>query len=222
MRASRNTEGFSLIEVLVVISVMIIIMTIGSTYITGNFAKRRSVDEVTNNISSMLQLAKLKSVRDGVEYRVVLAKCDDIDDSNPDCPKCNSAASYDEYAAGDKEISLILERGDSNLNSTVWCMQSAHTKRFQSDLDLVASANLADPDNPLNFTFVPNGLRRDFATDVTNETLTIKPAAGSKIENCGQIQVSPMGGISVIEGKWDGSSQCNPILDTSVSPTPGP
>lgn len=221
MRLFRNSEGFSLIEVLVVISIMVIVMAIGSSYITGNFAKRRSVDEVTNNISSMLQLGKLKSVRDGVEYRVVLAKCNNVNQTIPDCPKCNSLASYDEYQAGDKEISLILERGDSNKDSTVWCIQSAHTKRFQSELELVASDNLSDPDNPLNFTFVPNGLRKDFATDINNEILTIKPASGSKIENCGQIQVSPTGGISVIEGRWNGS-QCNPILDASVSPTPGP
>lgn len=221
MRLFRNSEGFSLIEVLVAISIMVIILAIGSSYITGNSAKRHSVDEVTNNIASMLQLGKLKSVRDGVEYRVVLAKCDDIDETIPDCPKCSSFASYDEYQAGDKDISLILERGDSNIDSTVWCIQSAHTKRFQSGLDLVASDNLTDPDNPLNFTFVPNGMRRDFRTDVNNETLTVRPASGSKIENCGQIQVSPTGGISVIEGKWNGS-QCNPILDAGVSPTPGP
>ncbi|MFI5323905.1 MAG: hypothetical protein ACHQ6U_10315, partial [Thermodesulfobacteriota bacterium] len=127
--------------------------------------------------------------------------------------------SYNQYKAGDKKISLILERGDSNLNSTVWCMLSAHTKRFQSDLNLVASTNLVDPNNPLNFTFVPNGLRRDYATNVNNEILTIEPASDSKIENCGQIQITPLGGISVIEGKWK-NSLCNPILDAVASPSP--
>ena len=220
MRLFRNSEGFSLIEVLVVISIMVIVLAIGSSYITGNFAKRRSVDEVTNNIASLLQLGKLKSVRDGVEYRVVFAKCDD-------CPRCNdidetnpSGVDYDEYEPGDKEISLILEMGDSNIDSKKWCIQSAHTKRFQSDLG-VDSENLADPDNPLNFTFVPNGMRRDFRNNINNETLTIKPANGSKIENCGQIQVSPTGGIAVIEGKWKGT-QCNPILEAGVSPSPAP
>jgi len=216
-RNTRNTRGFSLIEVLIAITIMVIVLVIGSSNITGKFALRHSVDEVTNNIASLFQLGKLKSVRDGVEYRVVFAKCDDIADPESDCPKCNSVENYDEYQPGDNEISLMLEMGDSNIDSTVWCIQSAHTKRFQSALNLVVSDNLADPDNPLNFTFVPNGMRRDFRTDVNNETLTIRPASGSKIENCGVIQVSPMGGISAIEGKWKGS-QCAPILDANVSP----
>ncbi len=203
-----------------VITIMVIVMAIGTPYITGRSAQRRSVDGVTNNISSMLQLGKLKSARDGVEYRVVFAKCDDIDETIPGCPQCSSLASYDEYEDGDKEISLILERGDSNIDSTVWCIQSAHTKKFESELNLVAD-NFSDPDNPLNITFAPNGFRKDFASDLNNETLTIEPASGSKVENCGLIQVSPMGAISAIEGRWHGS-QCAPIMDAGATPAPSP
>src|SRR3990167_9972922 len=126
MKQNRNTYGFSLIEVMVVITVMITVLALGTSYITGKSAQRRSVDGVTNNISSMLQLGKLKSVRDGVEYRVVFARCDDIDDSDPDCLFCKTDLDYVEYQDGDKEVSLILERGDSNLSSTFWCIQSAH------------------------------------------------------------------------------------------------
>ena len=220
MKQYRNAGGFSIIEVLVAITIMLIVLVIGSSNITGNYALRHSVDEVTNNIASLLQLGKLKSVRDGVEYRVVFAKCDDIDKTtDPHCHKC-TGSDYDEYQPGDKEISLILEMGDSNKNSSNWCIQSAHTKKFQSDLVLEVSENLIDP-YPLNFTFVPNGMRRDFRNDINNETLTIKPANDSKIENCGQIRVSPTGGIAVIEGKWRGT-QCYPILDSGVSPTPAP
>ena len=218
MRLARNTNGFSLIEVMVVVTIMVMLLAIGTSILGGRAAQRRSVDEVTNNVSSMLQTGKLMSVRDGVEYRVVFARCNNVDDTDPDCPKCDE---YVEYQAGDKEISLMMERGDSNSGSAVWCMQSEHSKRFQSDLDITASANLGGGGQPLNFAFVPTGMRRDFGTDVNNETLTISPAVDSNIENCGQLRVSPAGGITVTEGRWDGS-QCNPILDSAASPTPAP
>ncbi|HKQ32468.1 MAG TPA: hypothetical protein VJV40_04630 [Thermodesulfobacteriota bacterium] len=221
MRQAHNTNGYSIIEVLAVISIMMTVLAIGTSFISWKAAKRRSVDGVTNNVLSMLQTGKLMSVRDGVEYRVVFASCDDVDDTDPDCPKCDE---YVEYQAGDKDISLIMERGDSNSGSTVWCMQSEHSKRFQSDLDITASANLGGGGEPLNFAFVPTGMRRDFGTDINNETLTIKSAEDSNIDNCGQIRVSPAGGISATEGRWDGT-QCNPILDQAVPtspPSPGP
>jgi hypothetical protein len=218
MRLARNTNGYSIIEVLAVITIMITVLAIGTSFISWKSAKRRSVDGVTNNVSSMLQTGKLMSVRDGVEYRVVFARCDNIDDTDPDCPKCDE---YAEYQAGDKEVSLIIERGDSNAGSTVWCMQSAHSKRFQSDLDLVASANLGQAGEPLNFTFVPTGMRRDFGTDAANETLTIIPADDSNIDNCGQLSVTPTGAITANEGRWSGTI-CVPILDSTTSPTPAP
>ena len=214
----RSSDGFSIIEALIVITVMMTIIVIGSSNITDKFALRRSVDGVTNNISSMLQLGKLKSVRDGVEYRVVFARCDDIDDSDADCPQCGE---YIQYQAGDDEVSLILERGDSNTDSAVWCMQSEHSKRFQSQLSLVASANLGQVGEPMNFTFVPTGMRRDFRTDANYETLTIRPSDDSKVKNCGQLSVSPTGGITVNEGKWNGSN-CVPILDSGSPSTPSP
>ena len=65
-------------------------------------------------------------------------------------------------------------------------------------------------------------MRRDFLTDANDEIITIRPVDGSKIDKCGQIELSPTGGIAAIEGRWDGS-QCNAILDdVTVSPTPGP
>lgn len=221
MRQADNINGYSIIEVMAVISIMMTVLAIGTSFVSWKAAKRRSVEGVTNNVSSMLQTGKLMSVRDGVEYRVVFARCDDVDDTDPDCPKCDT---YVEYQAGDKDISLIMERGDSNSGSTVWCMQSEHSKRFQSDLDITASANLGGGGEPLNFAFVPAGMRRDFGTDINNETLTIRPAEDSNIDNCGQIRVSPAGGISATEGRWDGT-QCRPILDQDVPtspPSPGP
>lgn len=221
MRQSHDSGGFTIIEVLVVITVIIAVIAIGSSYLSGTFALRRSVDDVTNQIASMLQLGKLRSVRDGVEYRLVFADCTNINESDPDCNKCNSDASYEQYQEGDDEMTLILERGDSNVGSTTWCIESVHTKRFQSDLDLVASANLPEAGEPLNFTFTPKGMRRDFLTDLNDETLTITPGSDSNIDKCGRIGVSPAGSVTSVEGRWDGT-QCNAILDNAPSPTPGP
>lgn len=222
MRVIHKSEGYSLIEVLAVITVMTAVLVIGSSYISGKFALRRSVDDITNNIASVLQLGKLRSAREGVEYRVVFANCTNVNEADPDCPRCsNPSTDYDEYQAGDENLTLILERGDSNIGSTTWCIQSTHTKRLQSDLTLAASANLGQPDNPLNFTFVPKGLRRDFQTDASDEIITIRPAVDSKIDKCGQIEVTPVGGVAVTEGRWDGS-QCNAILDEAAPPTPTP
>lgn len=221
MRQAHNENGFSLIEVMVVITVMVTLLAIGTSFVNWKAAQRRSVQGVTNNITSMLQTGKMMSARDGVEYRVVFARCANIDETDPDCPKCDE---YKEYEAGDDEVSIILERGDSNIASTIWCMQSEHSKRFQSDLDLTASENLGQEGEPLDFEFVPTGMRRDFGTDVNNETLTISPAEDSKIDNCGLISVSPAGAITSTEGRWE-DSQCNPILDADIptpAPSPGP
>ena len=202
---------------MVVITVMITLLAIGNSFVNWKAAQRRSVQGVTNNITSMLQTGKMMSARDGVEYRVVFARCANIDETDPDCPKCDE---YEEYEAGDDEVSIIMERGDSNIGSTIWCIQSEHSKRFQSDLDLTASENLGQEGEPLNFEFVPTGMRRDFGTDINNETLTISPAEDSKIDNCGQISLSPAGGITSTEGRWE-DSKCNPILDDDI-PTPAP
>jgi type II secretory pathway pseudopilin PulG len=115
MGKSHDSGGFTIIEVLVVTTIIIAIIAISSSYLSGKFAFRRSVDDVTNQIASMLQLGRLRSLREGVGYRLVLADCTNINESDPDCKKCNSDASYEQYQEGDDELTLILERGDSNL-----------------------------------------------------------------------------------------------------------
>lgn len=216
-----NERGFTVIEVMVVATVMAIILAIGASSLSGMSVLRYSVDETTNNIASLLQLGKLQSVRDGVEYRLVFAECGNINESEPECPRCTSNASYTAYAPGDESLAFTLERGDSNRGSEVWCIQSSYTRKFRSDLNLISSANMTEDGAPLNFTFVPNGMRRDFLDDVEDEVITIRPTNDSKIDKCGRITVTPMGGINVVEGKWIGS-QCNPIRDAAASPTPGP
>ncbi len=81
----KEKAGFSIIEVLVVVSVVAIVIAIGASSFSSKFAVRRSVDDLSNNIGSTLQLIKLQSARNGAEYRIVLAGCDSINDDDPDC-----------------------------------------------------------------------------------------------------------------------------------------
>ena len=221
MRRHKGQNGFTIVEILVVMSVMIIVLALGSSFLSGMSVLRRSVDETTNNISSLLQIGKLKASRDGVEYRVVFARCGNVDDSDADCPVCASLGSYEEYQAGDNTLTATFERGDSNRGSTMWCIESSHTRKFRGDLVFAASDNMGDEENPVNFTFLPSGMRRDFLEDADDEVITITPTSDSNIDKCGIVTVSPSGNISVNEGKWV-NSVCNPIRDASAAPTPSP
>lgn len=212
-RLGRN-RGFSAVEMLVVTTIIAIIIAASASYLSSSVALRRSVDDITANIATTLQLIKLRSGRSGVEYRAVFAKCTEVDDTDPDCLICNT---YSEYSEGDEEISIIVERGDSNRGSATWCMQTRQTKKFRHDLDLVASANLST--GPLRISFIPMGLRSDFRTDANNETLSIEPAEGAPVDKCGRVDVTPVGGISIVHGRWSGTA-CIAILD--AEPTPGP
>jgi len=214
MENFHRTEGFSLVEVLIVMAVAAVILVAGASNFSGIFALRRSVDEVTNNIGTTLQLAKLKSAREGVEYRLVLASCTSVDSSDPDCEKCDT---YSDYSTGDETMNVILERGDSNVGSNTWCMQNTQEKKFQSPINVAMSGNVST--GPLRISFLPSGMRGDFRTDPNAETVSILPAVGAKIDKCGQVEVTPVGGVRVIQGRWDGSN-CNAILDPQ--PTPGP
>lgn len=221
MKIYERENGFSMVEILVVMSVMVIVLALGSSFLSGMSVLRRSVDETTNNISSLLQIGKLRSARDGVEYRVVFARCGNVDDSDADCPVCASPASYEGYQAGDDMIAVTFERGDSNRGSTTWCIQSSHTRKFRRDLVFAASDNMGDEENPASFAFLPSGMRRDFLEDTEDEVVTISPTNGSRIDKCGVITVSPSGNISVNEGKWVDSA-CNPVRESSAAPSPAP
>lgn len=221
MKIYERENGFSMVEILVVMSVMVIVLALGSSFLSGMSVLRRSVDETTNNISSLLQIGKLRSARDGVEYRVVFARCGNVDDSDADCPVCASPGSYEEYQAGDDMIAVTFERGDSNRGSTTWCIQSSHTRKFRGDLVFAASDNMGDEENPVSFAFLPSGMRRDFLEDTEDEVVTISPTSGSRIDKCGVITVSPSGNISVNEGKWVDSA-CNPVRESSAAPSPAP
>lgn len=212
----KEKSGFSIIEILVVVSVAAIVIVIGSSTLSGKFAVRRSVDDLSNSIGSTLQLIRLQSARNGAEYRIVLAGCDSINDDDPDCSICES---YNEYSVGDKELGVMVERGDSNRGSTVWCIQTTQTKKIDPDLILAASPNVAD--EPLRISFLPTGMRSDFRTDGLIESFTLIPDEGRKVDRCGQVEVTPAGSIRIIEGRWD-DTNCVPVLDSNPTPIPSP
>lgn len=211
----RTKSGFSLVELLIVVSVTGAVLLIGASYFSGNVALRRSVDEITNSIGTSLNLAKVQSTRQGVEYRLVLAECTSVDSTDPECDRCNS---YTDYSSGDETVNLILERGDSNVGSNNWCIQNMQTKKLGSTTSNISmSANVATA--PFNISFSPSGMRSDFRADANVERISVVPGAGAKVYKCGEVGVTAAGGLRVIVGRWDGTN-CNAILDPA--PTPGP
>ncbi|HWP93876.1 MAG TPA: hypothetical protein VNN20_16945 [Thermodesulfobacteriota bacterium] len=204
----KREEGFNIVEILMVAGVMMAIIVIAGS-MSGRFAARRSVDNMTRNLSSTLQLAKLNAVRQGVEYRAVLASCTQLDNADPDCPVCDA---YDDYAPGDDTITITIERGDSNRGSTNWCVVSTQTRRVQQGmaLDLTNIPETA----PRRFNFNPNGTLVDQTGAILAQQIDIgvEPAAGAKVRRCGRVTVTPLGRIGIVEGNWDqGASECKPI-----------
>lgn len=206
----KKDDGLSMIEILIVVGIMMIIIVIAGS-MSSRFAARRSMDNMTRNLSSTLQLAKLNAVRRGVEYRAVLASCGQLNNADPDCPVCNA---YNDYSAGDDTITLTIERGDSNRGSINWCVVSTQIRRVQQMMSL----DLADiPEtDPLRLNFNPNGTLVDQTGAILAQQIDIgvEPAAGAKIRRCGRITVTPIGRIGIVEGNWDqGISECNPITN---------
>jgi len=189
----RNGYAYSLIEVLIVTGVIAMTAVMGGM-LASRFATSRSIDDITRNIASNLQVAKLKSIRQGVEYRAVFSSCSDLDGSDPACPVCNT---YKKYKTGDDRITIAIERGDSNRGSTLWCIESTFEKRIQE------SMTLALPSQPSHFN--PNGTGNA-------GTYRVKPSATSKVKKCGKVVVSPFGRIRIIQGNWNGTD-CDPIRE---------
>ncbi len=215
----KREDGFNVVEILMVAGVMMAIIVIAGS-MSGRFAARRSVDNMTRNLSSTLQLAKLNAVRQGVEYRAVLASCSQLDDADPDCPVCDA---YDDYAPGDDTITITIERGDSNRGSVNWCVISTQTRRIQQGM--VLDLTEIPETDPLRFNFNPNGAVVDENGSVLvpppeqdNFEIRVKPTVDAKVSRCGTVAITPLTGrISIREGNWqEGSNVCCPI-----DPLPG-
>ena len=208
MRLIEKRDGFSIIEALLVLGVISILVAMGGS-LAVNFSIRKSVDRITGDISSSLQIAKLKAARQGVEYRTLFASCaDDLDTTDPNCSVCPD---YTDYIAGDETLTIIRERGNSN-NGTPddgWCVETTTRDKMPSELTLDLSTM---DDDPYRYVFNPNG-----TLGGTSGTIDIKPT-GISSENrgkrCGKIVVSPFGRIRAFQGNWielPAPGDCEPI-----------
>jgi hypothetical protein len=161
-----------------------------------------------------------------VEYRAVFSRCDDIDDTDPNCKFCNT---YSDFALGDARLTIALERGNSNRGSTKWCIVSSQTKKMSQNYNLNMS-DMGETD-PLRCGFGPKGfmvdqngepVTNDPAPDADQEkvSMLVTPTVTSRVHTCGIVELSPsLGKIDVVRGNWDGTD-CRPIRETPPTPTP--
>src|SRR3972149_11315200 len=199
MRLIEKRDGFSIIEALVVLGVIGILVAMGGS-LAANYSIRKSVDRITGDISSSLQIAKLKAARQGVEYRTLFASCD-LDTADPNCFVCPD---YTDYIAGDETLTIIRERGNSNIGSTSWCVESNVTGKIPSKITLDLSSL---QDEPMRYSFNPDG-----TLGAESGTVNINPTSDVKGQRCGRIVVTPFGRIRAIQGNWDAASDtCKPI-----------
>src|SRR3989337_3461431 len=202
MRLIEKRDGFSIMEALVVLGVISILVAMGGS-LAVNFSIRKSVDRITGDICSSLQIAKLKAARQGVEYRTLFASCADLDTTDSNCFVCSD---YDDYIAvpPDETLTIIRERGNSNIGSTSWCVESNVTGKIPSKITLDLSSL---QDEPMRYSFNPDG-----TLGAESGTVNINTTSDVKGQRCGRIVVTPFGRIRAIQGNWDTDSDtCKPI-----------
>src|SRR3990172_11699863 len=192
MRLIEKRDGFSIIEVLVVLGVIGILIAMGGS-LAVKFSIRKSVDRITGDISSSVQIAKLKAARQGVEYRTLFASCAEDLDTTTD-PNCFVCPDYTDYSAGDETLTIMRERGNSN-NGTPddgWCVEATTRDKIPSVITLDLAT--LDP-NPRRYVFNPNN-----TLGGSSGTVDIKPSSLGRGKRCGKVVVSPFGRIRAIQG----------------------
>lgn len=220
MHKQKSQRGMTIVEALVVCGVLAILASIAGLLVS-RFWQSRSINDIARDISSTIQTAKLRSARDGLEYRLVLASCINVDDTDPDCRFCDG--DYTDFVAGDDTLPISLERGNSNTGSTKWCIESSHKKKMAGtfDLDLSDMPVLPGTD-PYRIVFSPKGFLVDdtdgspLTDDGDTVSMLVKPTSTSRVDSCGCVELSlSLGRMSVFRGHWDGAQCCNPIRDGS-------
>jgi len=109
----NKQKGFTLIEVIMVTLIIAIILAMGGAFsIKAGF--RRAVDSTTTRVANTLQLTKLQAARNGVEFRT-------------------------RFEQSGNQLQLITERGDSNIDSTVWTSDLSSMVNIKMDSSVVIS-----------------------------------------------------------------------------------
>ncbi|MGH7885816.1 MAG: pilus assembly FimT family protein [Thermodesulfobacteriota bacterium] len=143
--SKKRSKGFSIIELLIAIGFIAVIVAIGGT-ISSEFFLRRSVDNITYQIGSLLNLVKLQAVRQGLEYQITINYDDD-----------------------EKMITLTNERGDSNKNSTIYQTTSSNRLSIPNDYILT----LPRGRDVHSFNFNPNGTLGGASGSITIRPLSL-------------------------------------------------
>ncbi|NIP39619.1 MAG: prepilin-type N-terminal cleavage/methylation domain-containing protein [Candidatus Dadabacteria bacterium] len=174
MIKKNKQRGFTLVEVLTVVLILAVLLALAGGLST-EAGYRRAVDSVTTRVANNLQLTKLQAARNGVEFRTKFVQSGD-------------------------ELQLITERGDSNIDSTVWSINETSVLSVKVDSSVVISTI------PSFFEFRPNG-NADPSSDVI-----FLAASGTDVDRCGRVNVSSLGRIATIQGHWNGTS-CSQVSD---------
>jgi Tfp pilus assembly protein FimT len=113
MHSIEKEEGITMSEILIVS--MVIAVVIGITgAISTKFAERRSVDRITMNISSTIQIVKLKALRHGLEHQAAFA-----------------------FNSGEKTLTIVTQRGNSNRGSDEYENETAQTIRVEEGIAII-------------------------------------------------------------------------------------
>jgi len=225
MNRLENKKGFTIMEALVVTGIIALLVSMSGA-IVSKYTVSRSFDDTMKGMSSMLQMAKMKAARHGVEYRAVFALCTNLNTTDEDCTVCDA---YQDFASGDDTITMSIERGNSNRGSDRWCIESTITKKISNYMDL----DMTDiPESvPYRCGFNPNGfvvdengspMTIDPVPDNNNDrfSMSIVPSANAEVNRCGIVDLwVPLGRISVLQGNWDGTT-CEPIREPVATPGP--
>ena len=183
----RRSEGMTIVELLVAVSIIGIMTVMGGVLTTKAFL-RRQADFVTTNISSQLQLMKFSALRKGVEHSVDLTYepgCIDVENR-----LCNL-------------LTITTSRGNSNRSSTVFLPLNTVIVR-------VPDSMAVDIPAPVTYIFRPDGRMAAGGGTLIN----VFPTAGSRQKRCGEVIVNNFGRVSVTEGNWNTSgSYCREIQD---------